>query len=357
MTNKLKDIFSNKDVEMGGKVHFETAEAYKQFLKALELVWEEGKTVEVEGVSAISTQMKTGQSAYPFVEEERVDKMVVAPSTEIISIPLETEIGNKEIQFRKYHTANDTILETASKAIVYMKMRVKNGTTQNTFSYRVQPDFAKSIEEIVESYIVVLAFLEYLFKEDVSGTKEELEVISKTKKYFRGALDFYKRVRQIEQAFNLQFQPQVQNEKKNDEKEFEELYGLLIENLVFRLNAKLTAKEGINIDGKLNESKLKIGSKLDLTFKGDLEYDIYGQTIKLFSANLLLNAAVEEIKEENGNTKIFYSDTDSEPMFISYTAFKSEEERDHELEKIMQYKEKYSKAITVEEYLRKKYLG
>ena len=31
MANKLKDIFSNKMVDMGGKIRFETPDAYKIF--------------------------------------------------------------------------------------------------------------------------------------------------------------------------------------------------------------------------------------------------------------------------------------------------------------------------------------
>ena len=358
MANKLKDIFSNNMVDMGGKIRFETPEAYKKFLEALESVWEEGKTVEVEGVSSISTQMKSGRYAYPFLEENGIDKMFVAPSVEMVPVALETEIGTKTLQLRRFHTTNEIILETNSKAIVYMKMMIKKGTTQNTFSYRVQPELAKTVGEIVENYIVTVAFLNYLFREDVSGTQEELDLISKTKNYFVGALDFYKRLQKVEQEFDLDFCPKEQNEKCNDEQEFEELYALVYEKKAFRFNAKLTAEKGIDVATKLSETELVVGSKIELTFRSTAEFDIYGQTISVYTANLLSNAVVKEIKaEENGNTKIWYDDTDSEPMFISYTGFKSEAERDHEMEVLMEHSKKYIEASTVDEYLRQKYLN
>lgn len=355
MANKLKDIFSNKMVDMGGKIRFETPDAYKKFLEALEIVWEEGKAVEIEGVTSISTQMKTGKYVYPFLEDNKVDKVFIAPSTERVPITLETELGERTLQLRRYYTSNEIILETDSKAIVYMKMKVRKGTTENTFSYRVQPDFAKNIDEIVENYIITIAFIDYLFREDLKSTKEELDMISKTKSYFSGALDFYKRLQNVEKEFELQFNPKLKNEKGNDEQEFEELYYLLYEKKVFRYNAKLTADSGINVAIKLNETKLEIGSKLELTFKSKVEFDIYGQTISIFTANLLSNAVVKEIKEEeNGNVKIWYDDTDSEPMYISYTGFRTETERDCELETIKEHPQKYIEALTVEDFLRQK---
>lgn len=356
MANKLKDIFSNKTVDMGGKIRFETPEAYKKFLEALEIVWEEGKAVEVEGVSSISTQMKTGKYVYPFLEDNKIDKVVVAPSTESVPILLKTELGERTLQLRRYHTTKEIVVETESKAIVYMKLKVKKGTNENTFSYRVQPELANTIKEIIENYTIAIEFINYLFRKDAPGTKEELDLISKTKSYFSEALDFYKRVQKIEKEFDLQFDPKLKNEKGNDEQEAEELYYLLYEQEAFRYNAKLTSDGGIDVAIKLNEAKLAIGSKLELTFKNKAEFDIYGQTISIFTANLLANAVVKDIKEEeNGNTKIWYDDTDTEPMYISYTGFKTEAERDCELDSLMKHPKKYIEAVTVEDYLRRKY--
>lgn len=49
--------------------------------------------------------------------------------------------------------------------------------------------------------------------------------------------------------------------------------------------------------------------------------------------------------------KILYDDTDSEPMYISYTAFKSEDEREQELKIMMEHREKYINAPTVAKYM------
>ena len=70
----------------------------------------------------------------------------------------------------------------------------------------------------------------------------------------------------------------------------------------------------------------------------------------------MLNAVVKDIKEENGNIKIWYDDTDSEPMYISYTGFLTEAERDSEIDTLMEDLDKYIDAFTVDEYLKQKYI-
>ena len=98
--------------------------------------------------------------------------------------------------------------------------------------------------------------------------------------------------------------------------------------------------------------EIEIGSKLELTFSSKAEFRLYGQTIMLYTANILSNAVVKNVEQTtDGKVKILYHDTDSEPMYISYTAFKSEEERESELKVIMEHREKYVNAPTVAEYM------
>lgn len=91
-----------------------------------------------------------------------------------------------------------------------------------------------------------------------------------------------------------------------------------------------------------------------LTF--DAKFDIYGEKISIYTANFLANAIIEKVKiGTDGKTKIWYGDTDSGPMFISYMGFRSVEERAQEMEKLMEHKKKYLDAVTIEEYLFKRY--
>lgn len=352
MGNKLKDIFSNKMIDLGGNIRFDNPEAYKKFLEALKIVEEEGKVVEVEGVSSISTKVTSGNYEYPFSEDDRVEKVYVGPSIDIVPITLQTEMGEMTLQLRRYHTTSETILENDKKSIVYLKLSVKKESGQNIFSYRAQPELAKNIEEIIESYSIIETFLNYLFRDNIHASKEEYGMIENIKKYFNGAVAYFKRVRKIEEIFEKQFNPAKQNEKGNDEQELEELYLLIFEEKAFRYNAKLNGPVDAEITMKVLDPQLAIGKKVEMTFSGTAEFDIYGEKILIYTANLLVNAVVKEIKEEtDGKMKIWYDDTDSEPMFISYKGFKTLDEREEEMEKMMGHKKKYIDAVTIEEYL------
>lgn len=356
MGNKLKDIFSNKMIDFGGNIQFDTPEAYKNFLEALKIVEAEGKVVEVEGVSSISTRAKSGNCEYPFFEDDRVDKVYVGPSIDEVPIILQTELGERTLQLNRYHTTNEIIIETDKNAIVYLKLSVKKKSNQNTFSYRAQPELAKTVEEIIENYSIVEAFLKYLFRDDVHTLQEEYKMISNIKKYFNDAVTYFKRVRKLEETFAVKFNPAKQNEKGNDEQEVEELYALIFAEKAFRYNAKLNGPGDAEITMKILDPQLVIGKKIEMIFSGTAEFDIYGEKVIIYTANLLANAIVKEIKEEaDGKMKVWYDDTDSEPMFISYMGFKTLDEREAEMDKLIEHKKKYVDAISVEEYLHEKY--
>lgn len=356
MANKLKDIFSNKMTNFEGTIRFENPEAFKKYLEALKIVEEEGRVVEVEGVSSISTKVQNGSCKYPFSEINKLSKVYISPSIEEVPITLQTEMGEKIFQLKRYHTTKETILETDKNAVVYLKLCFNKKSKQNKFSYRVQPELAKTIEEIIESYTTIVAFLNYLFKNDAHTPKEEYGIIEKTKRYFNGAVAYYKRVRKIEETFKVQFNPAEQNEKGNDEQELEELYLLICENKALRLNAKLNGPGNVEFATTEFAAPLEIGKKMEFTFSSTAEYEIYGEKISIYTTCLLSNALIQEVKEEpDGKTKIWYGDIDSEPMFISFMGFITTDEKDQEIKNIMKHKKKYIEAITVEEYILKKY--
>lgn len=136
----------------------------------------------------------------------------------------------------------------------------------------------------------------------------------------------------------------------------EELYLLLIEKKIVRMDAKLTSTDSTGITLASKERALEIGQAIDLTFTGDITYSIYEQNITIYTANLLSNAKIKEISEtENGEVRILYDDTDSMPMYISCTGHKTSNEAKEESSLIMRDKErtqKYREALTVSEYYR-----
>ena len=115
-----------------GTIRFENPEAFKKYLEALKIVEEEGRVVEVEGVSSISTKVQNGSCKYPFSEINKLSKVYISPSIEEVPITLQTEKGEKIFQLKRYHTTNETILETDKNAVVYLKLCFNKKSKQNT---------------------------------------------------------------------------------------------------------------------------------------------------------------------------------------------------------------------------------
>jgi len=351
MPNKLKDIFSDVMSNLDGKIYFEDNEAHNQFLEALQIVWDEGRAVEVKGVIAVETVAKYGDMVYPFFEQDEVvTNFEVAPSQEIVPFKIETEYGEKTISFKRYHTTNETIFETDDNEVVYIKIN----PSKNTFTFRVQPQLARTIKDIVENSNTAITLLNNLTKVDnIKESSDEYAKINDVKKTLLAFELFYSRLHLLEQELGLSFEPAKINDSENDQMKIEELHLLLVENLIIRLNAKLTATESTGITIHAGYRQPEVGSKLDITFLSAIEYIVYGQKISIHTANLLSNAIVKQFEEnEDGGIKILYDDTDSQPMYISYRGFKTIDEAEQEMKTIMEHREKYTDALTFNEHMK-----
>jgi len=354
MSNKLKDIFSDKMFDLGGKVHFKDGDAHRKFLEALQIVQDEGRAVEVKGVTSVTTEVKDGEMVYPFLEHNDLSRFIVAPSVEEVPMVLKTKYGEKTILFKRYHTTNEIILKTGENEIVYFKLVFPKGTQNVIFTYRTQPQTAKTIKDIVESYNTTIALLNKLFKnDDNQESPDEYEIIQDTKNFFLNLESFYSKLYQIEKKLGLSFSPEKINDTKNDEGELEELYLLIVEKKAIRLNARFTTTESSGMTIQEGYSKLETGSKLDITFLSKIEYKMCGQNISVHTANLLSNAIIKQFEEnEDGSIKILYDDTDSQPMYITYMGFETIDGAEQEMSTIMEHKEIYTDALTFNEHMK-----
>lgn len=350
MPNKLKDIFSDRMFDLGGKLHFDDNESYKKFLEALQIVQDEGRSVKVEGVSSVTTEIRDGEIEYLYLEDINPTEFIIAPSVEDVPIVLDTEYGKKTVVFRRYYTTHEVILETGKNEIVYLKIVFIKNTSKITLTYKTQPQLAKTIKNIVESFGIAIALLNTIFvhKEDQNSNDEDVFIQTMRKSIMKFE-SFFKRLYLVEQEFGLLIDPSQISDTENDQREIEELYLLFIEKKVIRLNAKLNATDSTEIT---IANKLKVGSSIDITYVQESEYSFYGQKISIHTVNLLSNAIIKEIKEsEEGKTKLLYGDTDNRPMYISYTGYKTTDEAKQEMRAIMKHKEKYIDALTLNEHM------
>lgn len=358
MPNKLKEVFSDKMVEMGLELSFRDNEAHDKFLESIKTVYDEGRTVEIDGVSVISTSMQEGDMVYPSILENSPKHVIIAPSVEPVAITVDTARGKKKANFRRYETSNEIIIESNSNEIVFLKFAFKRGSHIVQFTYRIQSQFANKTKDVVESYCVAIGFLTRLFKIDnernVSDDSESLRMIMQA---FRTMYSFWGKLSSIENELALSFDPMKIGNMDDIILDVEELYLLLVEKIAVRVDRKLTPTESSRIVLESSEYIPEIGQPIDLIFVGENTYLICEQTIVVYTANLICNVIIKEVTStETGATKILYGDTDSKPMYISSTGHETLEEAKAESSLIIEDKErtaKYKEALTVTEYYKK----
>lgn len=353
MSNKLKSIFSDEEIVFNGELTFKDKESHDQFMNAIERVYEEGKTLSVDGVQSIKTEIRTGDKSYATEEHKMLDHVVIAPSKEDVPLEVETEFGKKEMHFKRYAVNKGVVLETDENAVVYLKLFFESLTENTTMSYRVHVENAKSVSELIEEYAKIVAFYNKIFRKDIQKMKGGAAV-ENIKLFFSEMLNRYKKLRFLEKEFDIQFDPKDLVQNEDCWLDVEELYLLLQEKKVVRLNAKLTETQTTSMTINQHKELINEGAALQVTFISKVTYLIWEKRITLYSANLLSNAIVKETHTlPNDEVKILYGEEDSRPMYISFRAFSVEEDAKKEMEQIMNHKEEYVDALTTIEYLKK----
>lgn len=125
----------------------------------------------------------------------------------------------------------------------------------------------------------------------------------------------------------------------------EKLYLLLIENGKIRNNKKIKSINAVEID------KAVVGETVFAVYVSEQSIYLFENNIKIYMVNSIFNAIAEEVMEdENGNKKLLFSDTDSNPMYQVYSGYLDKNEAKKE-EKVINKINEYKEAKTIGEYL------
>lgn len=358
MPNRIKDIFSDDMFNIDSTLRFRDNEAYKNFLAAMEIAYAEGRIVPIDGVSSISTEVSHQGMRFLLEEYANISHFVVGPAVERITIPLIVGTDEKTIKFLRSQTKDKVILRTEPNSVISFCFTFFLSENKNTVNYKVRFENAKTISEVADSFGLAAALLAYFYKsEDERPTEKDKVSLSDVKKYFHYYEAFFNRLCAIENELGLSILPSLLNNlPREEQQDIDELYLFLCEKQVIRLNAKLTPNDSTTITMNHNNNELNIGNKIALTFLSTIEFNFLKQTVLLHTANLIVNALIKEIQENSdGTVKILYGDTDSKPMYISFSAFKTKKEAEQEVESILQHNDIYINALTSSAHIKQFY--
>ena len=352
MPNKLKDLFTEKEDFYKGIIRFDSKESYLRFSDAINKVYKTGEAVPVDGIKSMDWGVDLGTGLLPIDQSERIENFVLSPSMEEHTIPI--VVNGKTMLYPMYKiiVENGIILQSKRDTVISIKLVFSQnpGLVQLTFAPHIEK--AADVKEVIESIYQTEGLLNAII-DDKHLNDGNYKVL---KYHLQDLLDTFERLLFVEEQFGKRFKPAEIDLK--DKESLQDLFELCLtarDSKAIRVNARMNSSELNNFQFETKNS-ISEGAALDFTFLSNIEYYIWGESIKLHSANLLHNAIARKIEElDNGKMRILYGEEENNPMTISYKGFKDEESAREELECLMNHKEDYISAKTAEQYYNEQY--
>ena len=352
MANKLKDIFNKDENYIKGTIQFKDTSASEEFRKALDVVHKEGRPVKIGGIQAVSMGLKSGTGTFPLENYEPVTDLIVGPSLSEVTLKLVVEGEEIDFPVDRYRIENGVGIQT--KASFPFSTIIKFDETTQTAKVSIKTKLEKvpNVEEALHSIILEKEFLKKFFGSNL----EKGTGLWETFNHLDGLYKIFEKLKYVEEKFGKEFElASINLDNTQSIKDLIEICLLIRDNKVLRSNAKIndiTSKE-LRL---ASDDEVIVGRDILMTFIWELEFSLWNEKIILYSINLLNNAIVKSIDDlEDGEIRVVYGEKESHPMYITYKGFIKEEDAKQELNRIVENKDEYTEAKTVEEYVSEGY--
>lgn len=355
MANKLRDIFSNNPPEYKSTLRFQDDASYRSFRTALDAVEKDGNVVPVDGIESISMYLQDHGIRLPINQITGASQFVIGPATEPFKYSVIWDGQEKIYNFRRYKINSGIVLETKKKSVVYLKLVFSENEQKVKITYQIQYQYAKSTNEISYELNACIAFLSKFYAPTKEkGAVQEANEIKSILRYLRYAEGFISRLNAVGCELGLMFSPaQLDSLSDEDQMDIEELYLLLCKKIPLRLNAKVNSTDASNIEITEVQKEPLIGNHIAIVFEREVPYDLLGEQFTIYTANAVINAVVKDIRNDGKKTTVYYGDTDSQPMYIVYTAYLEENLAKVEASRNLSSDSRYIEALPCIQYVTK----
>ena len=354
MPNLLKNIFSHDEVKYQGTLKFKNRDAQEQFCEALETAYNEGRVVNVDGVEAINTNIKSNDSYFPVDAHEHISKFMVGPASEYITITARIDGEERALTLIRKFLKGRIVLETLPDSVVSLSLSfLEEDIHKVTVSFAEHYEQAKTVKEVSEGLKIATAILSLLFDPDKkSPSDDEAISLPDVINHFRSTSVLFERLSAIERELEISIPPtELHSITDAIISDINELFVLICLKKTIRTDYKLTSTDNAHVPPNVENEERLIGSELFLTLHGTVEYELFNNRISLHTVGVAINVIVKEIIHGKDSVRFVYGDTDTKPMYISIKAFKTDDEASAEAEKVLEHKEDYITAKTCKEYL------
>ncbi len=303
--------------------------------------FKDGKFVTINGIDISINEL----SYNPFKKHEIViDSTCIYPSPfppaftiQIGNESTKTELSVKRIPYNSLETMAFKSNDSKCLSIIYYLNPDKR---YFSMTINIMISKATTVQEIIDSIEIYNAFIEgkgYIFNSLIDS---RLETANESR-YDDEALEFWKKVKEIEDELGVSFEPHGSDLEFDDICDIEEIYQNIINKTPIRHNTSINS-----ITSKWEFSKDKIaedtlGKPIYFEFDGESTVKLFGQDIELPCIVGIFNAvfANYEKDEKTEECTIFLeNESDEKQMYISTLRFLHKEE-------LLKYKEETKDRI------------
>ena len=351
MSNRLKKVFSHEDPsEHLLTLKFDGQTSKEEFKEKLERMYKSAEPQTIEGISSVIASRKAGDVEIPFMQDENIQYFVISPPPDEICLKAINNGVEYKWIFERAKTNKVTTLRSINDGIVDVVIKFDNISNKATFDFKINYVKAESMKAIEEACARSVALLKYLFLEDgqyidksVANWVERLESVGK----------LYKAVAELDSHLEKKLLPSEIKGTKEETQTAYKLFFMIVKRAVLRGNYRLNTFS-VPYTGDKGITELIPGQPMLVSYRTTEDHHLFGRDISVYLNNILYNVKIGDVDDDEmkKQTTITLHDLESNPAYVSYRGFLSEEERDKEGKRILddpKNGEEYADAKRVEE--------
>ncbi|WP_270851119.1 hypothetical protein [Lactobacillus delbrueckii] len=335
MTNKLREVLMQKPSLV---ISFSS----NDFYSALKELKETGQPQEISNLSNLIVRLENAGSSIKLSEDSigENSSLVIGKPVKTISYSIENKGKVQKINLYLTENKKEYIVNSNTHLPVWLEI-ICNKSDLKHLNITCHWDYSlgKSIKDIIRQFYTISTLIKSL-TDDVNSLTPLLNSLSTQ----------VVRLTRIEAIQNqCHFRIKTNNLKDISESELkiDKLYWFLVKDKKIRDTAKPTSLKCI-LDKDNNLDKA-IGQQLHVVLPQKKVISFYGKSIDLFYVNVLCNVIVSSIDRKDEQANILFKDSESDPAYISYSAFLNQDEAEKEATKATTEFTDYTNALTIEQ--------
>lgn len=330
MGNKLKDLFAENIEQLTGVIHFADSSTYKEFLDKMEKMYIDGKPEEINGVESIQYNMSDGSNQYTVEEQKNIKRVMIYIPQDEISFPIILNGRCEQFAFVRKFLKDKVELTTPSDAIVEVSLILDDKKESMQFSYRVHDEKAGNLKELINAYERMNALIDYLYINCTNNEKEKMQ------SYFKESIAYVQRLEELATVLEICIEPSMIRAEDDREGIIAKLYLLCVKKRKIRSDDRLNFINGVSV------MECKEGQEILTSHIYEENYEIFNKKVTIYTVNCIFNAVVSKIEEDKNETmKIYFTDSDTKPMYRAYSGYMTLQEAEKEREELFEYIDQY----------------